>query len=155
MYYLYPDGTLYSTEEYSLDELIFSGHSDDCKTISDEAAAEIDPSLTDYKLYRGKCYEYAAAAAAADPSLTLVRGHYVCPLWGRQPHWWCQRGGEIIDPTAKQFPSKGIGEYIPFDGMVECEVCGKIIPESEAMFAGRYPVCSSRCYGDLVGVPCA
>jgi len=155
MYYLYPDQSIYSTEEFTIEELIHLGHSDDCEIISDEAAAQIDPTLSDYTRYRGKCREAASALAASDPSLTLTRGHYICPIWGKQPHWWCQRGNEIIDPTAKQFPSKGIGEYIPFTGMVECEVCGKRIPESKAMPAGRYAVCSSACYGNLVGVPCA
>lgn len=29
-YYVYPDGSAYSCEEWTLDELISSGHSDDC-----------------------------------------------------------------------------------------------------------------------------
>lgn len=31
LYYVYPDGSIYSSEDYTLDELILSGHSDDCK----------------------------------------------------------------------------------------------------------------------------
>ena len=30
-YYVYPDGSCYSTEDYTLDELILEGHSDDCE----------------------------------------------------------------------------------------------------------------------------
>jgi hypothetical protein len=29
-YYVYPNGDIYSSEDYTLDELITSGHSDDC-----------------------------------------------------------------------------------------------------------------------------
>ena len=42
----------------------------------------------DYLIYRGKCKEMAEAAAAEDTSLTVVRGHYLCPIWGEQAHWW-------------------------------------------------------------------
>jgi len=34
-----------------------------------------------YDKYRGKCKEYCDAAVAADSTLTLVRGHYWCPVW--------------------------------------------------------------------------
>jgi hypothetical protein len=57
-------------------------------------------SDTDYLTHRGKCKEMSEAAVAADPTLTLVRGHYFCTLWGEQAHWWCKRqDGIIVDPT--------------------------------------------------------
>jgi hypothetical protein len=68
----------------------------------------------DYAKYRGRCREMSEALCAQDSTLTLVRGHYFCPFWGEQAHWWCQRSdGTIVDPTARQFPSKGAGECSP------------------------------------------
>lgn len=109
--------------------------------------------MTDYLKFRGKCKEMAEAIVSADPTLTLVRGHYNCPIWGEQAHWWAVRkDGSIVDPTAGQFPSKGIGEYVPFDGLIDCSSCGKEITEAEARFESRYAFCSYRCHGQFVGV---
>ena len=84
----------------------------------------------------------------------LVRGHYWCPLWDKdEPHWWCVKpDGTIVDPTARQFPSKGLGTYTEFDGRIACSECGEEITEAEATFASNYAFCSSRCYGRFVGV---
>lgn len=107
----------------------------------------------DYDKYRGKCQEMSEAAVKADPTLTLVRGHYYCPFWGQQAHWWTvRRDGTIYDPTKDQFPSKGMGDYEPFDGTVECANCGKKVQESEARFYSRYAFCSSRCNSEFVGI---
>lgn len=109
---------------------------------------------SDYSKYRGKCKEFSEALCAEDPSLTLVRGYYYCHIWDRQePHWWTVNAeGEIIDPTAKQFPSKGTGEYIPFDGTYTCENCGKIVAEAQMVPCGNYPTCSNQCAMRLVGL---
>ena len=111
----------------------------------------MDGDLSDYAKYRGKCKEMSEAACAADPTLTRVRGHYHCPVWGAQPHWWTVRpDGTVHDPSAAQFPSGGIGEYVPFDGTVEC---GSVMREEEVTVAeGRYAFCSSRCFGRFVGM---
>jgi hypothetical protein len=108
----------------------------------------------DYLKFRGKCREMAEAAILQDPTLRLVRGHYYCPLWNtEEAHWWCVRpDGSIFDPTARQFPSKGLGEYVEFDGVVECAQCGKEIPEEEARFDSRYAFCSSACNRRFVGL---
>ena len=109
--------------------------------------------ISDYTKYRGQCKIMCDALVAEDPSLRLERGHYIDPLWGPQEHWWCVKpDGSIVDPTAKQFPSKGSAEYIPFNGICVCEECGKEVPEEEAIFMGRYPVCSNLCARRLVGV---
>jgi hypothetical protein len=107
-----------------------------------------------YRKYRGKCREACEAIKQEDHTLTLVRGTYYCPIWGsNEEHWWCvDKDGKIVDPTAEQFPSKGLGFYTPFDGYVECAQCGKKIQEEKAEMAGRFPVCDGRCYGRLVGV---
>jgi len=110
-----------------------------------------------YLKFRGKCQELAQQAAREDPSLTVVRGFYSCPIWRREePHWWTTReDGSIYDPSAMQFPSQGHGLYTPFSGVVECHECGKEISEQEAIVCGNghYVVCSNRCYVSLVGIP--
>jgi hypothetical protein len=112
--------------------------------------------MTDYEKFRGKCKPLSEQAVAADPTLRLVRGHYHCPDWGPQAHWWCERpDGTIVDPTVDQFPTKGVGaEYVEFSGMVECSECGKEVPEAEAEIAGNghYAFCSGKCHARFVGV---
>jgi len=107
-----------------------------------------------YRLYRGRCKELSEAACVADPTLTLVRGHYYCPIWNSaEEHWWTVRqDGSIHDPTKDQFPSRGQGFYEPFDGTVECAECGKKMNEKDARFDGRYAFCSYLCNGRFVGV---
>lgn len=108
---------------------------------------------TDYEKYRGKCKEMSEAMVAADPSLRLVRGHYYCPVWGEQPHWWCVNSeDEIVDPTKDQFPSRGTGYYVEFDGIVHCSECGKEMLEEEAEYESNYCFCSYECHGRFVGV---
>jgi hypothetical protein len=113
-----------------------------------------DAEQTNYQKYRGKCREMCEEAIKADPTLTIVRGHYYCPIWNtEEQHWWTVRpDGSIFDPTARQFPSAGLGIYTPFDGMVECAQCGKRVPEKEASFESRYAFCSYQCHGRFVGV---
>lgn len=109
---------------------------------------------SDYLEFRGKCKELSEAAVLADPTLRLVRGHYHCPLWNKdEPHWWCVKpDGTIVDPTARQFPSKGLGIYTEFNGRIACSECGKEVTEDEALLESNYAFCSSRCYGRFVGV---
>ncbi len=106
----------------------------------------------DYLKYRGKCKEMSEALVAADPTLTLVRGHYHDAFWGEQAHWWCkQADGTIVDPTRFQFPTKGFGTYVEFDGMLSCANCDKRIKEEDADIDGNYAFCSYRCHGLFVG----
>lgn len=106
-----------------------------------------------YLKFRGRCRKLAAAAVAADPSLRLVRGHYLCPLWGPQAHWWCERpDGTVVDPSVEQFPTKGAGAaYVEFDGTVACEYCGRTFPEEKVYLVGHHAYCSYECYGHDVG----
>lgn len=111
-------------------------------------------SQLNYARFRGRCKELAEAACAADPTLTLVRGHYFCPVWNSdEQHWWTVReDGTVYDPSKEQFPSKGLGVYTPFSGMVICAECGTEIPEEKAMGEGSYGFCSTRCWRRCVGV---
>jgi hypothetical protein len=92
----------------------------------------------------GRCAWATLAMQIAFPELIRVRGHYLCTLWGERDHWWLTTPeGEIIDPTAAQFPSKGHGEYLPWhEGDVEptgmCPNCG------ESCYDGR-TCCSDSC----------
>jgi hypothetical protein len=109
---------------------------------------------TDYEMYRGKCKEMSEELVKSNPELTLVRGYYYCPMIGKQAHWWVKdKAGKIIDPTVKQFPTKGIAAvYEEFDGWCECEQCGKKIKEENAILMGRYATCSDKCARLLVGI---
>jgi len=134
-----------SSEEWTMEDEIlanplFTEHK--MITSDDEAVSVINPEteMDNYRKYRGKCKEMSEELCAADPTLRLVRGYYHCPHWGKQAHWWCSRpDGIIVDPTVLQFPSKGYGVYEEFDGICECEYCGKLV--------GRHFYCSYECYG--------
>ena len=109
--------------------------------------------MNNYQKYRGKCKQFVDNAIKDDPTLIAVRGHYDCPIWGMQAHWWCIKlDGTIFDPTVKQFPSGGIGEYIPFNGMISCAECGKDVVEEEAHIDGNYGFCSFSCAMRFVGL---
>ena len=108
---------------------------------------------SDYSKYRGKCKKECEKSILLDSSLTLVRGHYIDPEWGQQQHWWTVKpDGKVFDPTARQFPSNGAGEYIPFNGECTCENCGRIFHETDdgAQFFGTHALCSYACYGSFV-----
>lgn len=110
-------------------------------------------SETDYEKYRGKCRAMSEALVVQDPTLTLVRGYYYCPFWGKQGHWWVKKpDGTIIDPTKDQFPSKGRAEYEEFDGKLNCSECGKEMTEEEADIDGNYCFCSYTCHMRFVGL---
>lgn len=106
-----------------------------------------------YRIYRGKCREISKALVVEDPSLRLVRGHYLCPYWGEQAHWWCERAdGAVVDPTSAQFPSNGTGMYIEFDGTLNCDECSAEVQEEDAVIMGNYATCSNACAMRLVGL---
>jgi len=113
----------------------------------------MDYAQSDYLKYRGKCEEEAKKLASIDQSLLVIKGWYICPIWGKQAHWWCKdSAGRIIDPTAKQFPSNGIGEYVEYDGTIECEFCHAITTEGDCCIDGHHVYCSYECYGkDVMG----
>lgn len=92
----------------------------------------------------GRCCEVTAAMVTMFPELIRVRGHYFDPLWGERAHWWLtDPDGDIVDPTAAQFPSKGCGVYTPWtEGVMEptsiCPNCGGYVYDF-------YTCCSKEC----------
>lgn len=94
------------------------------------------------------CAEATPVMLRAFPELRRVRGHYVCPMGRRYPHWWCETSaGHVVDPTADQFPSLGYGEYEPLpdkapEPLGKCLECGAPCwpgPGASALF------CSTAC----------
>lgn len=108
--------------------------------------------MTNYEQFRGKCKEMSEALVASDPSLRIARGHYECPIWGDQEHWWCvDQSGAVVDPTKLQFPSGGIGRYREHDGMFSCEYCGKEVEEKDVTSIVHHTYCSGHCaYRDVM-----
>jgi len=94
---------------------------------------------------RNKCKEVTERMALAFPELERVRGHYVCPIEGRLPHWWMRTpNGQIVDPTRAQFSSKGDGLYEPHVGPEPkgfCLNCGEYV-------YGDDQFCSRECFDE-------
>jgi hypothetical protein len=81
----------------------------------------------------GKCREWSRAMASFYPELRVARGWYDDPIWGQREHWWCVTpAGEIVDPTAAQFPTRGMFPY------------REITDESEVP-TGACLTCGTRC----------
>ena len=105
----------------------------------------------------GMCSGVTLKMQKAFPELKRVRGWYRCRFWGERDHWWLvSPEGEIIDPTADQFPSLGGGEYRPIDEsnpdqlvrVGKCMDCGGPVYDTLANAdAGnsRPTFCSDKC----------
>jgi hypothetical protein len=95
----------------------------------------------------GKCREWSRAMASFYPELRVARGWYDDPIWGQREHWWCVTpAGEIVDPTAAQFPTRGMFPYREITDESEvptgaCLTCGDPVYEGAA-------VCSDSCAGE-------
>ena len=96
--------------------------------------------MTDYLKYRGKCREMSE-------ELCMTRhcdGFYHCPVWGKEPHWWCvTQDGVILDPSVKDFQPLEMEQYT-----MECEYCHKTVLEGDAYFVEHHVY---ECYGHDVG----
>ena len=82
-----------------------------------------------------QCAEATAAMVEAFPTLRRVRGHAMIGIDFR-PHWWCvTERGEIVDPTAHQWPATpAFYDAIPEDSE---EPCGKCIYCGDLLFRSR------------------
>ena len=119
---------------------------------NDDASAQSEPLPEKYTVWiaanvsqaYGACAEMTLKMKEAFPELTRVRGHYYCLVWGERAHWWLATPeGQIVDPTATQFPSRGIGVYAPWE-------------EGAEEPTGQCPNCGDLCYGgrDLCSDAC-
>lgn len=109
----------------------------------------IESNISDNGL--GQCSEATKAMSEAFPELKRVRGHYICSIWGEREHWWLTTTSEgiIIDPTAQQFPSKGIEglcEYVPWDESKK-EPTGKC-PNCGGYSYDGQTTCSESCFNE-------
>lgn len=105
----------------------------------------------------GACQQAVTEMAKAFPELTIERGHVMCPApWGLRAHWWLvDPKGNIVDPTASQFP--GIFAYEPWTPGDEvrvgkCMNCGCEICEAlESIDRAPEPksICSPECHQDF------
>ena len=100
---------------------------------------------------RGQCREIVDLMVKAFPELTIVRGHYWCPLTNTdRGHFWCiDPKGIVVDPTQSQFPSQGLGYYTPLSALAKepvgrCLNCGEYIYEEDGDPSVFY-VCSEEC----------
>jgi len=97
----------------------------------------------------GKCSEATQNMVEFFPELRRVRGHYYCSSWGERAHWWCEVWNEkeikleIVDPTANQFPSMGLGHYEEWGDYQE-EPTGKCMNCGDYCYENRY-FCSKGC----------
>lgn len=97
-----------------------------------------------YESAYGHCAKATEGMVAVFPELIRVRGHYYDLSWGEREHWWCKTAdGVIVDPTAHQFPSKGMGHYEELDPNApvptgKCMGCGEYVYNSDTF-------CSSSC----------
>ena len=111
--------------------------------------------MDNYKKYRGKCKIFAEEEVRKNSNLKLVKGWYYCPIWNtEEQHYWCENEkGEIIDPTKLQFPSKGMGKYKRYNGVLPCSCCKTDIKESEiqeSLVHSKYIFCTTQCYSKFV-----
>ncbi len=92
----------------------------------------------------GQCENISRKMVETFPELELVRGHYICKYWGNREHWWLiNAAGDIVDPTAIQFPSFGLGEYIKLDEDKK-EPTGKCLNCGQYCYDGNM-CCSNVC----------
>lgn len=107
----------------------------------------IDENYPDHQSAYGKCNEATIQMQHIFPELKRIRGHYYCAIWGERQHWWLiDSEDQIIDPTARQFPTLGRGVYQEFDERQPeptgiCPNCGEYCYNSQTC-------CSDKCFDE-------
>ncbi len=96
----------------------------------------------------GACVQATNAMVAEFPERTRVRRHVFgprCPVTG-WPHWWCETDdGDLVDPSASQFPA--IFDYVAIDESApeptgKCMECGDYCYDTSG-------ACSPACLASL------
>lgn len=107
----------------------------------------------------GRCAEATKAMVAAFPELTRVPGH-VYGYWGKRAHWWCETAdGQVVDPTASQFPDAFLEyeRWMPGDEVRvgKCMNCGseiwrevKTLDEEPPRESFCDATCIKECFGE-------
>lgn len=100
-----------------------------------EAIRQLQEGLGSSAKLRGLCKDFSERLIEQFPELKLVRGHYHCPYLKKpDPHWWCETPeGSVVDATAEQYLSFGMGHYEPW-------------PEEKSLPTGKCPNCSAYTY---------
>jgi len=97
----------------------------------------------------GMCGPATAAMQLEFPELRRARGYVYDACWGDRTHWWCVApDGEIVDPTASQFPALVTGSYqeLGVDDPIpsgRCPNCGDTVYDGATF-------CNDRCYSEMV-----
>lgn len=109
--------------------------------------------LSKYGTSHFHCAQFVREMQARFPDLRRVAGFYYAPDSDAShgEHWWLEdERGNVIDPTADQFPSQGTGRYVRYDPRLHCVVKGKCMNCGIGLFSreGSYP-CSRSCAKDL------
>ena len=84
-----------------------------------------------YELCYGKCHEAVRQMQKEFPELRTAVGYVFAGSWGDREHaWLVDVDGNIVDPTAKQFP--GVGDYREWQAgdpvdVGPCANCGEAI----------------------------
>lgn len=109
----------------------------------------IDENYSTYELSYGECEQATIKMQELFPELKRIRGHYYDTSWGEREHWWLiDENDEIIDPTAKQFPTNGRGVYVPWvEG--DPEPTGKCLNCGGYVYNGDY-CCSENCENEMI-----
>lgn len=105
----------------------------------------------------GRCRDATEEMQRDFPELRIRKGHIYDLSWGQRGHWWLETSdGEIVDPTASQFPA--LMEYEEWKPgrpvrVGKCMNCGKDIWEKVETLdeePRRRSSCSHECETELL-----
>jgi hypothetical protein len=100
----------------------------------------------------GSCGHFTKIFAERFKELTRVPGFYFAPggKSSHGEHWWLtDPKGNIVDPTADQFPSQGNGVYVAYDPKVHKVAKGRCPGCGVTLFAFQWKPCSPECSEDI------
>lgn len=104
------------------------------------------------KSSRGSCGYFTRIFSERFPELKRVAGFYYAPggVHSHGEHWWLtDAAGNIVDPTADQFPSQGTGVYVRYDPTRHITAKGTCPGCGSTLFAFARKPCSSDCDAEL------
>ena len=112
----------------------------------------IDEYLARVEYPLGRCHEACSEMVLVFPELKKISGHVHCS-WGKRAHFWLEADtGEVVDPTASQFPVIfGYEVWKPGDKVRvgKCMNCGEEIWKPVYDLTkdhSYYGPCSEECF---------